>query len=231
MGPAAALRRDRQAVHQGARERRHTEDEFRLRLRRPAAKGHDARHVSPTLYDFIAHEALLFYSSGEQAAAKAEDAFELFADKPVYGVPVFGSPDEFIAGKIERRKDESAAEKAFFLHRDLLTFHRNDRDPSAFANADLERLDWADNTAFGEDKASRYKAALKVFTDKWADSEVSAIALHHWARVLQQEGDLVEARKLAQRGENAFRNSVGGKMCNLVEQIEAKSVAVTTERV
>src|SRR6185436_17353173 len=40
----------------------------------------------PTLYDFIAHEALKFYTSGEQAAAKAEDAFELFADKPVYGV-------------------------------------------------------------------------------------------------------------------------------------------------
>src|SRR6266536_2241542 len=38
----------------------------------------------PTLYDFIAHEALKFYSSGEQAAAKPEDAFELSADSPVF---------------------------------------------------------------------------------------------------------------------------------------------------
>jgi hypothetical protein len=187
----------------------------------------------PTLYDFIAQEALMFYSSGEQAAARSEDAFELFADQPVYGVvPVFGSADEFIAGKIERRADESPVEKGFFLYRDLLRFHRSDKNPTAFANADLERLVWAYNTAFGEDKNARYKAALKAFTEKWTDSEVSALALHHWARLLQQDGNFVEARTLAQRGENAFRNSVGGKMChNLIEEIEAKSFAVTTERV
>ena len=39
----------------------------------------------PTLYDFIAHEALEFYTSGEQAAAKPEDAFELSADSPISG--------------------------------------------------------------------------------------------------------------------------------------------------
>src|SRR5687767_14987778 len=54
----------------------------------------------PTLYDFIAHEALKFYTSAEQAGAKAQDAFELFADKPVYGiVPLFGTAEEFMAGK------------------------------------------------------------------------------------------------------------------------------------
>src|ERR1039457_6105266 len=37
----------------------------------------------PTLYDFIAHQALEFYTSGEQAAAKPEDAFEMSADSPV----------------------------------------------------------------------------------------------------------------------------------------------------
>ena len=37
----------------------------------------------PTLYDFIAQEALDFYTSGEQAAAKPEEAFELSADSPI----------------------------------------------------------------------------------------------------------------------------------------------------
>ena len=31
-----------------------------------------------------AHEALAFYTSGEQAAAKAEDAFEIVADSPIF---------------------------------------------------------------------------------------------------------------------------------------------------
>src|SRR5665213_1859424 len=44
----------------------------------------------PTLYDFIAHEALEFYTSGEQAAAKTQDEFELAADGPIFSpVPEF----------------------------------------------------------------------------------------------------------------------------------------------
>lgn len=187
----------------------------------------------PTLYDFIAHEALKFYTSAEQAGTKAQDAFELFADQPVYGViPVFGTAEEFVAGKIERRADESTTEKAFFLFRDLLLFHRSDADVTAFADADLARLVWAYNAAFGEDKARRYKAALQAFVDKHADHEVSAMALNYWGRVVQGEGDWVQARQLAQRGENAHRNSPGGRLChNLIAEIEAKSSAINTERV
>ncbi|HYV31083.1 MAG TPA: hypothetical protein VEO53_08280, partial [Candidatus Binatia bacterium] len=187
----------------------------------------------PTLFDFIAHEALKFYSSAEQAAAKPQDAFELSADQPIFGlVPLFGTIDEFIAGKIERRAEESSAEKAFFLFRDLLAFHRNDPEPTALADVDLARLAWAYNTAFGEDKTARYKTALKAFADKWADHEVSALALHHWAQVIQGEGDWAQARALAQRGENAHRNSVGGRLChNLIAEIEASSSNITTERV
>jgi hypothetical protein len=196
-------------------------------------KGTVSDAYRPTLYDFVAHEALKFYTSAEQAGAKAEDAFELFADRPVHGiVPVFGTAEEFMAGKIERRADESPTEKAFFLFRDLLLFHRNDTDVTAFVDADLARLVWAYNAAFGEDKATRYKSALKAFADRYPDHEVSALALNHWARVIQGEGDLVQARQLAQRGENAHRNSPGGRLChNLIAEIEARSAAINTERV
>src|SRR6266542_2579584 len=51
----------------------------------------------PTLYDFIAHEALKFYSSGEQAAAKPEDAFELSADSPICD-----SAEKLLAWDVER---------------------------------------------------------------------------------------------------------------------------------
>src|SRR5947207_1038436 len=76
------------------------------------AKGSAPDPYRPTLYDFIVQEALKFYTSGEQAAAKPQDAFELFADQRVYGIiPVFGTAEEFTAGKIERRANESATEK------------------------------------------------------------------------------------------------------------------------
>jgi hypothetical protein len=199
----------------------------------------------PTLYDFIAHEALKFYTSGEQVAARAEDEFELpVGDVSPGVVSAFAPLDQFVAldplnrpisadqvAQLEAMR-RSPKGKAYFLFLDLLRFHLNDADKSAVLDADLARLHWAYNIAFGEDKTVRYKSTLKALTEKWADHELSALALHHWASVLQSEGELVEARTLAKRGEQVFPQSFGGKMCrNLVNEIEARSASITTERV
>ena len=118
----------------------------------------------------------------------------------------------------------AAAVRALDLYRDLLRFHQNDPAPRlAFAAADLERLTWGWNTAFGEDKYARYKAALERFTREYADFDISAFAVEREARVIQQEGDWVAAHDLANRAAKVFPNEPGGKLChNLVLEIEAK---------
>ena len=153
----------------------------------------------PTLFDFLAFKALEFYTSGEQAAAKAEDAFELSADSPI-----FGAADEFLAWQPATTDTDSPTLKAIRLYQNLLTFHRNDQDKTAFLDADLWRLHFGYNKAFGEEKNDRYKAALKRFVDEWADHEISARALFELASVLNGEGELVEAHKLAQQGRGRF---------------------------
>ena len=114
--------------------------------------------------------------------------------------------------------------KAIRLYQDLLRFHQSDPAPRlAFAAADLERLTWGWNAAFGEDKNARYKAALEAFIRAYADFDISALAIEREARVLQQEGELVAAHKLALRGAELFPQSPGGKLCrNLVTEIEAQ---------
>ncbi len=86
----------------------------------------------PTLYDFIAQETLQFYMSGEQAAAKPQDAFEVSSESPI-----FDSAEKFLVWKVEG--NESAA-KAIRLFQQLLKFHQNDKDKSAFIDADIARL-------------------------------------------------------------------------------------------
>lgn len=191
-------------------------------------KGTMADSYRPTLFDFIAQEALQFYTSGEQAGAKPQDAFELSADSPVLSPAA-----DFIRWNPGQAATNSAALRAISIYQDLLRFHQNDASPRlAFADADLERLTWAWNTAFGENKDARYKAALEQFIRDYADFDISARAMEREARVLQQQGDLVAARQLAQRGVQNFPNSPGGKLCrNLVNEIEAKSASITTERV
>ncbi len=190
-------------------------------------KGNVPDTYRPTMFDFIAYEALKFYTSGEQAAAKPEDAFELLADSPI-----FDPAEQFMAWKFQTTDVDSPTVKAIMLYQALLSFHKNDPDPTAFLDANLWRLHFGYNKAVGENKNERYKSALKHYVDRYGDHEISARARFYWAQVLQEEGDLVEARKLALQGAQAFPESFGGRMCfNLVQQIEAKSIQVSTERV
>ena len=179
----------------------------------------------PTLYDFLTHEALEFYTSGEQAGAKAEGEFELLADSPI-----LADADKFLKWKLAN--PATPPEKAIVLYQQLLNFHQADQDQTAFRDADLERLVWGWNTANGEEKADRFKAALTQLVAKWGNHPLAAMAAWNLARVVKDEGDCVEARKIAWAAESAHPGTPGAKSCaNLIAEIEAKSASITTERV
>ncbi|MCM8769139.1 MAG: MG2 domain-containing protein, partial [Candidatus Omnitrophica bacterium] len=181
----------------------------------------------PTLYDFIAHNAIEFYSSGEQAGTRPEDTFELSAASPI-----FSEAEEFIRWQVQTTDSDSPVYKALRLYQKLLSFHLEDKDKTAFIDVDLHRLNFGYNQAFGEEKKERYKAALKRFVEKWADHEISSRARYHWAAVLQEENELVKAHQIAGQGYHSFPESIGGRWCyNLMKQIEAKSLSIETERV
>jgi hypothetical protein len=181
----------------------------------------------PSLFDFIAFSAINFYSAGEQAGAKAEDAFEIEASSPALG-PVA----DFMIWKPNSTDVNSPKLKAIQLYQRLLLIHQDDADRSAYLDADLGRLQFSYANAVGEEKASRTKAALKSFAEAHVKHELSATARHRLGVVLQSENELVEAREVAIQGKNAFPQSVGGKLCaNLILDIEAKNFSVLTERV
>jgi uncharacterized protein YfaS (alpha-2-macroglobulin family) len=192
-------------------------------------KGTMPDELRPTLYDFLAWEALGFYTAGEQAGARPEGSFDIPADSPI-----FQPASDFLAW-VDRFPSETneTAIHALKLFRDLLRFHQNDSSPSsAFVAADLERLTWGWNVSVGEDKNSRYKTALERFIREHPDFDISSLATEREARVIQQEGDLVKAHDLAQAAASRFPSAPGGKLChNLVLEIEAKWANIVTERV
>ena len=190
-------------------------------------KGSAPDAFRPTMYDFLAHNALAFYTTGEQAGAKAADAFELSANSPI-----FATPEKFLAWEIQTTDTDSRSVKAIRLHQDLMRFHQNDEDKSAFIDADLSRLNLGKNKAFGEEKNERYRRALQMFIRTWADHRISARARFHLASSFNQEGAKVKARQIASQGRDTFPDSPGGAMChNLINQIESKRSQVTVERV
>lgn len=182
----------------------------------------------PTLYDFLAHQALAFYQAGEQGAIVAEAPFELAADGPVFDDALSllnwspTTPDHY-----------SPEFKAVQLYQDLLRFHQNDTDRTAYFDADLARITYALNAATGEAKEARYIAALEAFIESAAQHELSSLARARLAQFLyHNSGDALAAHQMAQAGKNAFPESVGADTChNLIEQIEARSARLTTEAI
>lgn len=188
-------------------------------------KGAMPDRYRPTLYDFLAHEALEFYTSGEQAGAKAEGEFELTADSPA-----LDEAEKFL--QWEPAAPATPAGRAVALYQELLRFHQDSADKSAFLDADLARLVWAWNAASGEDKNARFKAALERFIARWGGHPLAAMASWNLARVVKEEGNRAGARRIALQAGNAHPGSPGAKLCaNLVAEIEAKESGIRTERV
>jgi hypothetical protein len=198
----------------------------------------------PTLFDFLAHDALSFYQAGEHAAERTEDEFELDAASPIFADAAefanwqpfdsaHGGPSDVArVGPPATTDDASPKLKAIRLYQNLLKFHEGDDDRAAYLDADLARLMYGHNAAVGEDTNDRYKAALQRFIDATAGHEISSRAIAALGAQFYQEGEPAEAHELARRGLDAFPKSAGGAMCfNLIRQIESKSSRLDTERV
>ena len=190
-------------------------------------KGNAPANYRPTLYDFLVHNALAFYSSGEQAAVQSEDEFELLAESPI-----LSSVGEFLKWKPETTDTTSPTFKAVLLYQDVLRFHSEDKNRAAFWDADLHRLNFGYSKAYGDEKSARYKSALKSFADKTLTHPICNRAFHHLAQVIHQEGDFVKARDIALQGMTRYPHSIGRNRCtNLFHQIEQKQVQINVERV
>ncbi|MFC1637272.1 hypothetical protein ACFL5Z_20830 [Planctomycetota bacterium] len=107
-------------------------------------KGTSPDSYRPTLYDFLAHEALSFYNAGEQAGMLPQDAFEFMADSPIFAPVV-----EFLQWEPETLETQSPKLKAIRLYQALLVFHQDDSDKSVFIDADMQWLAFGYNHALG----------------------------------------------------------------------------------
>lgn len=181
----------------------------------------------PTLYDFLAQEALAFYTSGEQAAAKPQDAFEISADGEI-----FSPAEPFLQWKISTTDLSSPLVKAIQLYQDLMRFHQSDADATVFLDLDLARLQFGFSHAVGEEKTKRYQTALRTLIQQRSGHELSTLAMHQLARYHFSEGEYPQAHRLASQAVKAFPDSMGARMCQeLIYRIEDKESRIQVERI
>jgi hypothetical protein len=181
----------------------------------------------PTLYDFLAHEALAFYTASEQAASHPQDRFEFTVDSGA-----FSQLDRFLRWKPDTTDTNSPSLRAILLYQDLLRFHRDDDDPSALLDADLNRLLYVKNAAVGEGASARFREAASELARRYSSHEHSSTILYHVATTFQEDQQLSPAHEAATRGAKAYPQSPGAAQCrNLLALLEAREASIETERV
>ncbi len=179
----------------------------------------------PTLYDFLAQEAITFYSYAEQRS-RPQDAFDLAAD-----TPIFGPATDFQAWELPA-DNSSPTVKALRLFQDLMRFHAADDDRSAWLDIDLQRLVYGHAEAYGSEKDARFAAALQRFIQEQGGHELSNAASAELAELWQSQQKLVEAKEVCEVALKRHADGLLANRCrNLIGSIVAKSAEIATERV
>lgn len=197
------------------------------------------RQLRPTLYDFIAHRAVDFFSSSEPELAKPAYAFEL--DKAEY----LGDAKTFIGLQLSSKDTTSMKFFALQLFQDLEQFHINDKDPAAWVDVDLKRLHFVKSHLVLPTKNELYLKAIENLEKQVSDNEVVGKVTVEKARIYVESAslykplqgddhkwDLKKAFELCEAAKKRFPDSDGAILCeNLQEDVLTKSVSAEIEEV
>ncbi|MFS4482186.1 alpha-2-macroglobulin family protein [Hyunsoonleella sp. 2307UL5-6] len=129
----------------------------------------NSKLIRPTLFDFLAHNALDFYKTSETNITKPTYKFEI--DTPKY----LGDAEPFSILNIESKDTTSLQLNTLEIYKNLIRFHLKDENPFALANVNIERLKFVHKHATFDDKDDVLLTALKSESDRLKGHEVSGL--------------------------------------------------------
>ncbi len=199
----------------------------------------EAVALRPTLYDFLLHRAVDYFSNGRS-----------FLSEPVYQFVLRDSaafaPARAFASHTWAAQDTSALSlRALQLFQKGLRLRLSGNSPSALADLDLKRLQFVYQQYTGPDKEAQYEKALSQAAQAYPETAEQAMALHALSRFYYQQSLSYEpfqdtayrwkaalALKTAQQAIADFPESYGAKQCeSLISQIQQPSLTVHGEQV
>lgn len=200
--------------------------------------GGNTRHLRPTLYDLLAHEALKFFESGDLDIDKPAYTFEL--DQ----ADAFGNVQEFITFDFKTRDSLSSKHKAIQLYQKLLAFHAKDPKPDALIDLDVQRIRFVYQHSVHLEKEKLYFRALENISLRYGQLPAATLASFYMAQWYQDKGagfkpygdsthykDLVKAREICQSVLIQKDSSEGKFRCNeLLNRLNYPQMNFTIEK-
>src|SRR5690606_37377634 len=129
----------------------------------------NSKTFRPTLYDFLAHQALIFYKTTENNITKPAYQFEIDNSDFLCEAKQFTRLD------LQSKDSTSLQLTALKVYQSLIEFHLKDKEPYALADVDIERLKFIYQHAVFPDKAEKFLIALQDSKSIYKDNEVTGL--------------------------------------------------------
>jgi uncharacterized protein YfaS (alpha-2-macroglobulin family) len=118
-------------------------------------EGEHTESLRPTLYDFLLHRALDFFTASENDLTRPGSLFEL--NDPM----AFAAAPDFARYNFNSIDSTSPKYSALLLLQEALKAHSNDQDPSALIDVDLQRIRFANEYGTHPERKRLYREALQ----------------------------------------------------------------------
>jgi len=197
----------------------------------------DSKIFRPTLFDFLAHNALEFYKTDENSITKPAYKFELDNEQFLSDAKSFSNLE------ISSKDSTSLQLRALKLYQALIKFHLKDESPHALADVDIKRLLYVKQYATFNKKDDALLNTLSIQSKLQSTHEVSGLYDYEIATIYLQQGNtysaitneiprwkLKKAYELCNVVINKFPKSKSAEKCQILkQQILQKSIQITTE--
>jgi len=203
-------------------------------------KEENSKLYRSTLYDFLAHRALNFFTNDEYSITSPIYKFKI--DDKAF----FANNSDFVKINISTKDKSSLKYYAIDIFQKLTEFHLNDENPTALIDITLKRLNFVYRNAAGIDlKNNLYRLSLSNLQSLYSNSEASADVSYELAKDYllsasdynppeknKNKWDKKTAEVVCKKAIEKFPNSKGANNCKtLINEIRKSSLNIKTEAV
>lgn len=196
--------------------------------------GRNSKVYRPTLYDFLAHEALAFYQTGERFHPKSSTDFTIKDPRYLHAPDTVTETDDSLSSEVQ----------ALRIFQALHTFHKDDKDRAPAISNELERLEFILERGQFKNENELHIAALQKLKMANSKDPASALIDARLASILYKEGVAYnpktnpvgqfrkkEALEICEMAIRDFPESDGADQCkDLKEKILEQALQLSVEK-
>ena len=192
----------------------------------------------PSLYDFLAQNALQFYKTTENNITKPAYQFKIDNSNLLSVAKTFAKLN------LVTKDTLSLQFNALKTYQDLIAFHLKSNNLKALADVDLQRLSFVKQHATFPDKEALYINVLKTSRNNYKGNEIAGLYGYELAKNYNEQANTYQPNKneknrfkrkealaICNEVRKQFPKSDGAKKCTLLQhQILSKSLQIQTEK-